>query len=207
MFYVFFLSSYARPILTSCPFWNSLAGCRQLKHLVLLFCQNLSDDLLQKMSLNLRLLEHVELDGCRSITDVGITSLISGSPGLKKMSLSMCSKLSNASLIDIIRRLKDLEHLRILLTWHTPDCVSRARKSLPYSKIDYLYRDAVPAKLPDVYGPYGTLCNLTVSPLSQNRNPNPQYLFRFIQHCQTVSGPVGMSSIMHAEAASPLLRR
>lgn len=122
---------------------------------MLLFCNNLTDAILQQIALGVKL-EHAELDGNRNLSDAGISALVTSSTGMRSLSLSFCQRVTNAALVDISLRLPDLETLRLLVSWFSPDCVSRVRKALPQCHISYLPRDSLQAKALDLYGGFGS---------------------------------------------------
>jgi len=81
--------------------FNALAQCKNLQHLVLKECVDLSDGTLQKIARNCPKLRHVNLTDCRGVKYGGVKALAKKCPNLQFLNLDEC-KLSSK----IVERLK-----------------------------------------------------------------------------------------------------
>lgn len=99
-----------------------------LERLVLMNCDSLNDDSLAALMQGIdeevdvltdrpivpvRKLKHLDLTRCRSITDVGLKTLVDNVPHLEGLQLSKCGGLTNSSLMALLPTLPVLTHLDI----------------------------------------------------------------------------------------------
>jgi len=120
--------------------FNALAQCKNLQHLVLEHCFDLSDGTLQNIAKNCTKLRHVNLEYCKRVKDGGVKALAQNCPNLQFLNLEGNKTLSKDVIVEVMMACKQLTEVHI--------CKSR--------KISRKFLERITKKYPDIeiYGLY-----------------------------------------------------
>lgn len=93
--------------------WGALRQLRHLIYLSLSHCSQMMDNDLKLISQSCPILNELNLEECRNITDQGIVDAIHYLPALTKLNLNRCN-LTNKCLVEIGLRCSHLTHLSLI---------------------------------------------------------------------------------------------
>lgn len=86
--------------------------CLKLEDVDLSYCNSITDQTLIEFGTHSKYLTSISLAGLGHVTDIGLAALAKGCPGLKKLNLTACNKITNSG-IQSFTHLKKLESLHL----------------------------------------------------------------------------------------------
>ena len=87
-----------------------LRGYTNLRILDLMLCPTLNDAGMLHLNQCLSL-EDLNIDGCHMVTDLGINSLVEGSPKRFRRLLFFCEKVTNVGIVEVASQCRQLQHI------------------------------------------------------------------------------------------------
>ena len=99
--------------LTDAAIVTLVEQCPDLTSLNLIDCIELTDEGIIELANRCQKLTSLNLGGCRQLTDEAFTALAAHCPGLTSMSLGYCSRVTDLAIIELAERCRNLTLLRL----------------------------------------------------------------------------------------------